>query len=409
MPDDVGQRLLHDPVGGHLDRGGERRQLAGHVDVDPQAAVGAAALGQPLQRPDQPELVERRRAQAVDQAADVGDRGPQLAAQLARQRVGRRRVAAGSGCAAAPVCTVSPASCGAEAVVQVAAQPAALLLAGGDQPLAGALQVGGQPHGGDGDAGLAGQVVEQPAVGGGEPSSPGRAAEHQLADRLALVAAAAALGGRRPGSPASTARRRRPLEPRSPAYGSRSASRDRRRRSPGSTASGASVPSSRSPRRASAAYGSSRSPYSSRLTARCSRSRSGANRTATRPVATSETAGRPRGATRRRGSRRPARRRRRPGGERAVDQRAVDDDVDAVEPVAQHRDRDRDRQPDSTTSSEQTAPTPPGQQVAERQGDQRRDGEEEPLHLLPLGAAGAAEPDDDRGDGRDGAERRTAR
>ena len=168
MPDDVGQRLLHDPVGGHLDRGRQRRQLAGHVDVDPQAAVGAAALGQPLQRADQAQLVERRRAQAVHQPADVGDRRPQLAAQLARQRLGGGRVLRDER-AQDPGLHGQPGQLGAEAVVQVAAQPTALLLAGGDQPLAGALQVGGQPHGRDGDAGLPGEVGEQPPVGGGEP------------------------------------------------------------------------------------------------------------------------------------------------------------------------------------------------------------------------------------------------
>src|SRR5215218_7282379 len=52
----------------------------------------------------------------------------------------------------------------------------------------------------------------------------------------------------------------------------------------------AMVASTRCPRREITAYGSSRSPYIRRLTPRCSLLRSGWNRTATSPVANSETA-----------------------------------------------------------------------------------------------------------------------
>ena len=45
-----------------------------------------------------------------------------------------------------------------------------------------------------------------------------------------------------------------------------------------------------------------------------------------------------------------------------------------------------------------TLADPLGQEPRDGQLEQRGDGEEEPLHLLPLGAAGPAEPDDD---GRD--------
>ena len=49
----------------------------------------------------------------------------------------------------------------AETVVQVAADPAALLLAGDDQPLAALLQLVGQPAGAGSGGGLPDQVAEQ--------------------------------------------------------------------------------------------------------------------------------------------------------------------------------------------------------------------------------------------------------
>ena len=55
---------------------------------------------------------------------------------------------------------------GAKAIVQVAAQATALLLTGGDQALAGALQVGGEADGMGGDACLPGKIGQQAAVGG---------------------------------------------------------------------------------------------------------------------------------------------------------------------------------------------------------------------------------------------------
>ena len=65
----------------------------------------------------------------------------------------------------------------AEAVVQVAAQPAALLLARGHEREPGLLQCGGHPRGVGGDAGLAGEVGEQPPVGGAEVLARARGAD----------------------------------------------------------------------------------------------------------------------------------------------------------------------------------------------------------------------------------------
>lgn len=71
--------------------------------------------------------------------------------------------------------------------MQVAAEPPALLLAGGDETLARPLEVGGEPHGIGGHPGLAGEVVEQAPVRGGETFFAGARAEQKLADGLVLV------------------------------------------------------------------------------------------------------------------------------------------------------------------------------------------------------------------------------
>ncbi len=55
---------------------------------------------------------------------------------------------------------------GAQPVVQVPPQAATFLLAGGDQPLARALQFRGQAHGVNSHARLSRQVAQQTPVGG---------------------------------------------------------------------------------------------------------------------------------------------------------------------------------------------------------------------------------------------------
>jgi hypothetical protein len=62
--------------------------------------------------------------------------------------------------------------------VQVAPQPPAFLLAGRDQPLPGALQVGGEAYGVDGQPGVRGQVPHEHVVAARERHVR---AEHQAA------------------------------------------------------------------------------------------------------------------------------------------------------------------------------------------------------------------------------------
>ena len=88
----VGDRLERDPVCGHLDRCGQRRQVGRAVDDDAKVAVQPGGLL--AQRADESELVERRRAKVMDEPAYVGNRGLGLCTQLeqglpgARGRVG---------------------------------------------------------------------------------------------------------------------------------------------------------------------------------------------------------------------------------------------------------------------------------------------------------------------------------
>src|SRR5438105_9150640 len=60
---DVGERLLGDPVEGHLDGGGEPAAPSLGVDARLELRIGGAVADVPGERREQPELVERRRAQ----------------------------------------------------------------------------------------------------------------------------------------------------------------------------------------------------------------------------------------------------------------------------------------------------------------------------------------------------------
>ena len=61
VPLDVRQRFLRDPVGGHLDGGGEPGSELGASIVTEVSGRGLLR-GQPAERGGEPELVERRRA-----------------------------------------------------------------------------------------------------------------------------------------------------------------------------------------------------------------------------------------------------------------------------------------------------------------------------------------------------------
>ena len=188
MTRDVRQRLGRDPVRRNLDGGRKRRDRFIRHDVHREAGE---PLGLHPQRRDEPELVERGWSQRVDQAPDVGDRGRRLAHELGQQPVGRLEVAPQQQSRRSDL-ERDPRERRPEAVVQIAVQAPAFLLAGRDRLLARALQVLGQTHGVRGHGGLPRDVVEQPQLAGGEPLAGRARAERELADLLAAVGQRAA-------------------------------------------------------------------------------------------------------------------------------------------------------------------------------------------------------------------------
>ena len=184
MLGDVVQGLGEDPVRRDLDRRGQGRH-GFRLDPDLEARV---PLGEPgrvlLERPDETELVQRRRPQVLHQPADVGDAGLHLLLQGRGQPDGVLRPRAGQ-----PAHRVEaerhPGERRSEAVVQVAADPAALLLAGADDALAGPLQVTPEQHRVRRDRDLPPEVVEQPEVRVPERVPRGAGRHAQGADALA--------------------------------------------------------------------------------------------------------------------------------------------------------------------------------------------------------------------------------
>ena len=96
--------------------------------------------------------------------------------------------------------------------MQVAAQPAALLLAGGDQLLAARLQLGGERAGPGGRGGLPDDVGEQPLVPGDQLGADAVPGEQQPADLLAAVGDRQRLDRGRPPAVLGDQLLRRPTE-----------------------------------------------------------------------------------------------------------------------------------------------------------------------------------------------------
>ena len=237
------------PLPPALDGRGQPFEVAARLALDLEPADGAGEA----------ELVEVGWPQRLDHAPDVLDRRLRLGPQLLDHR--ERRSVVHAQAAARQVDLQGDArQRRADAVVQVAPERAALLLARGHDALAGALQVGREPHGVHGLARVLGEVGEHAAVLRREPVFPRAQAEHELPQRGTVVrkrerdrrAVSVARARRR-------ARAARPARTSIATYGRRSACATVST-TPGSTASGAAVTSRRRARRATAVAGSSRSP-----------------------------------------------------------------------------------------------------------------------------------------------------
>ena len=264
---DVGQRLLDDPVGGDLDRGGQRRQRRRRARpsicrpcrrLEPSRAAARAA---PPTRPSSSSAGGRspwtsRRTSAIAAC------GCPVAARASSAR--RPRVACRAGRARRPAAASAPASVGPEPVVQVAAQPAALLLARRHQPLA--RRAAGRPSAARRAAATPtwrARSCEQPLVGRRERFAPARAA------RARSSPTGSPLVEQRQAPRTGVARRRgcpRPAPPPRPGAARsprRAASAPRRPSATiaGARASGAGRASSRWPRRARRRTARRAAPY----------------------------------------------------------------------------------------------------------------------------------------------------
>jgi hypothetical protein len=180
MADHVGDRLLRHPVGRHLDARRQDGAFARQVEVECDTGrdrQGPAQLGDCA---EQAELVDGRWAQAVDDPPDLRHGLPERSAQCGQPFVGR--APAGEQRLHGVDLEPQPGERGAEPVVQVVAQPPALLLPGEHELFLGAAQVLHERRGVHHSADLVGEGRHQVLLRGSQrPPAPG---EH--ADLLAV-------------------------------------------------------------------------------------------------------------------------------------------------------------------------------------------------------------------------------
>lgn len=180
MAHGVGERLGRDAEHRHLGGGGQRWQGLRHLHRHDRAVGAGQLFGALAQCADEAQLVQGWRAQVVDQPAHIVDgrrgTGAQLPQHLGRTvRVGVHEVAGGLGLEA------QPGEQRAQPVVQVAAQPAALFLASGDDALPRLLQLRRQGGRVQGHRQRRREQLQHAAVGGVEPPLAPAQTDDQLA------------------------------------------------------------------------------------------------------------------------------------------------------------------------------------------------------------------------------------
>ncbi len=131
----VGERLGDDPVHGDLDRGRQRGEIAVRVHADLQLSGPALLPGRLSYGPDQAEVVQAGWAQTVHQPTDLADGAADLGVQLISDP-GRASRVDGHQVADGARLQCQPGQRRAKSVVQVTAQPPALLLTRRDEPFA---------------------------------------------------------------------------------------------------------------------------------------------------------------------------------------------------------------------------------------------------------------------------------
>ena len=185
VPGDVGERLADDPVRRHLDG---RRQLA-EVGRPRRSTVRTAALIRSAcwrRAPTRPRsssaggrrsCTSRRTSATTSWTWRAGRGDRPLGGLRVRSTWQPRRLELED----------HAAERGPEPVVQVAPDPAPLLLAGDDQPLAVVLELVGELAGARGGGRLPHQVAEQLLVAPGQPAAQPADRQHHPADLVAAV------------------------------------------------------------------------------------------------------------------------------------------------------------------------------------------------------------------------------
>ncbi len=172
----VAQRLGGDPVGRHLDRGGQRGEAL-RLDGGPERLV----LGQLGQGAHEPAVVQGGGTQVVDEPAHVGDHLLHLRTRLPQLGLGR----VGFPVDEEPGGLEPEHHAGQsrpQAVVEVPADAPAFLLAGQHHPLPTLLELVGHPAGARRRGRLPDQVAEQLLVAAGETAAQAPRRQHQAPD-----------------------------------------------------------------------------------------------------------------------------------------------------------------------------------------------------------------------------------
>ena len=153
--------LNRDPVGGGLDRGRQRAAQIRPVDVDLQIAGQRRSPGP--HRSEQAEFVQGRRSQRLDETPYVGEAGCHLSVDFAQQPTSRglrRDLARGQ-----PRLEADGRERRSQSVVEIAPQPAPLILPQGDNLGARAEQILMQPYGLDRGTYLTGKRANELKIG----------------------------------------------------------------------------------------------------------------------------------------------------------------------------------------------------------------------------------------------------
>src|SRR5829696_6153439 len=146
----------------------------------------AVAFGLLADRCDEPQVVERRRPETINQTPHVHHGILSLLRQTREQHLGVLWFAPDQ-LASSFELQGKARERWPQAIMQVAPEAPPLLLSGCDQPFPGALQIRGESDGVHGDLCLSSKVLKQSPIAGGELFAGGSGRDHQAPYLLPLV------------------------------------------------------------------------------------------------------------------------------------------------------------------------------------------------------------------------------